>query len=97
MLRRSFLSSLAKSVAGLYLAPDALELLLEPRRKLWPGWTPALGHGHYVRLWVNEQRWTDMTTKSGKTHAWNLPPSANLAIVRGFNEDVRITFHFRPD
>lgn len=35
--RRSFLSSLVKNAAGLYLAPDALEMLAEPRRKLWRG------------------------------------------------------------
>lgn len=37
MIRRNFLRSLVRNAAGLYLAPDALEMLLEPRRKLWPG------------------------------------------------------------
>jgi hypothetical protein len=37
MIRRNFLRTLARNAAGLYLAPDALELLAEPRRKYWPG------------------------------------------------------------
>jgi hypothetical protein len=35
--RRRFLTQLARTAAGLLLAPDALELILEPRRRLWPG------------------------------------------------------------
>jgi hypothetical protein len=37
MLRRDFLSRLARTAAGLLVAEDAAELLLEPSRKLWPG------------------------------------------------------------
>lgn len=39
MIRRAFLSSLVRGAAGLLVADDALELLTEPRRKLWPGWS----------------------------------------------------------
>lgn len=37
MIRRDFMRRLTATAAGLLVADDALELLLEPRRKLWPG------------------------------------------------------------
>ena len=37
MIRRDFLRRLTATAAGLLVADDALEMLLEPRRKLWPG------------------------------------------------------------
>lgn len=37
MYRRDFVRNLAASAAGILVLPDALELLVEPRRKLWPG------------------------------------------------------------
>lgn len=36
-LRRDFLKRLAIGVGGLLVADDALELITEPRRKIWPG------------------------------------------------------------
>jgi len=42
MIRRDFLRSLVTTAAGLLIAEDALELLLEPRRKLWAGHTFTL-------------------------------------------------------
>lgn len=38
MNRADFLRRLTTTAAGLLIAPDALELLAEPRRKVWPGW-----------------------------------------------------------
>ena len=40
MNRSDVLRALTLSAAGLFIAPDALESLVEPRRKLWPGWSP---------------------------------------------------------
>lgn len=37
MIRRDFLRRLTATAVGLLVADDALELLLEPRRKLWAG------------------------------------------------------------
>jgi hypothetical protein len=37
VIRRSFLRQLVATAAGLLVADDALELLTEPRRRLWPG------------------------------------------------------------
>ena len=37
MNRAAFLRRLVATSAGLLIAPDALELLVEPRRKLWAG------------------------------------------------------------
>lgn len=37
MNRRDFGKILARTAAGLLVAPDALELLTKPRRRYWPG------------------------------------------------------------
>ena len=44
--RRRFLGTLVRSAAGLLVADDALELLVEPRR-FWPGadFAPLSEHG----------------------------------------------------
>lgn len=43
MIRRDFLRRLTVTAAGLLVADDALELLLDPPRKVWPGWCPTPG------------------------------------------------------
>lgn len=48
MKRRDFLNYAVRSAAGLYLADDALELLLEPRRQLWPGAEFAPSPGRWI-------------------------------------------------
>lgn len=60
MNRSAFLCHAVRSVAGPYLAPDALELLVEPRRKLWPGWTaPTVDPGFVLQNgygWLSVER-----------------------------------------
>ena len=41
MIRRNFFRHLTATAAGLLIADDALAMLVEPRRKVWPGWTAA--------------------------------------------------------
>ena len=42
MKRLALLRHLAVTAAGLLVAPDALELIVEPRRRYWPGWSPMI-------------------------------------------------------
>jgi len=67
--RRDFLARLVRSAAGLYVADDALEVLLEQRRKLWPGWSPdpTWGRSELVcsMSWSNGAEWSKWTPWQG--------------------------------
>lgn len=50
MKRLDFLKHAIRTAAGLYIAPDALEAILEPRRKLWPGASFAKPSGVFMSI-----------------------------------------------
>lgn len=55
MRRSDFLRSLTLSAAGLLIAPDALELIVGPRRRYWPG----ADFGMPIRLVPSRMYWID--------------------------------------
>lgn len=82
--RRSFLHHATRTAAGLFVADDALELLIEPSRKLWPGWSPQVWEWKPMRVESEDyyhedarQFFTQLLRDAGTT--WRPFPVASLS------------------
>ena len=67
MLRRDFLKRLALTTGGLLVADDVLELLVEPRRKIWPV-------GVDLRSGWIDNRYEFAATVDGMWDFWTIDP-----------------------